>query len=252
MKLRALALALLCACASYHLLPLPAASGTAQALPVRYEKRRLLFFTSTEVDGLLERIFASGPEVLATVVRPRSGVFASGDAGGTWKFAELPAQQSPPQVFREVLFDPRDPRRICARTGSQVLRSEDGGSTWTATIPGGEVIDALAMGTGGAVLAAGRGRIFVSEDGARTWRPVEVQTPAKAWRARNLAANPAHPGTIYLSLHADAPPPEPGKDLLSRLQALLDYSSDEAVSALALADAHDEKPRPVAWASASV
>ena len=106
--------AALCGCASYRVLPLPSAAGPSQALPVRYEKSRL-FFSSTGGDGFLERIFASGPEVLATVLQPRPGIEASPDSGGSWTFAELPAESSAPHLLREVAFDPKDPRRVWGR-----------------------------------------------------------------------------------------------------------------------------------------
>lgn len=237
MKLSALALAALCACASYRLLPLQPAAGPSQALPVRYEKKRLLFFHSIESDGALQRFFAGGPQVLATVLRPEPGIFSSPDEGRSWSLSPLASDELP----RAVLFG--EAGRIYARAGSKVLRSADGGRSWSSSEPGGETIDALALGPGGAVLASGLGRIFVSEDGAQTWRTVTVQA-GSSWRARSIVVDPAHPGTVYVSVHAEEPQ---ATDLLARFSALLSYSSDEAVSALSLADSRDEKPRPISF-----
>src|SRR6185503_14454718 len=75
----------------------------------------------------------------------------------------------------------------------------------------------------------------------------------------------AHAGALFLAVHVDegeepASPATGGaqgraaieapRDLLSRFVALLDYSSDEAVSALALADSRDDSPHTIAWDAA--
>ncbi|HUJ28815.1 MAG TPA: sialidase family protein [Myxococcales bacterium] len=235
--------AALCACASISVKPLAsAATGGLQPLPVHYDKTRFLFFTSHESDGLLTRFQASGPVVLATLARPETGLFSSSDEGGAWTWAPMP------DLPKQVLFDPADPRKITARTGMQVLHSSDGGHTWNASRPGDGNVDALALGAGGAIVAAVRSALYVSEDGARTWRVLPIQVQAKPpWRVRSIAADPAHPQTIYVSIRAEEEQP---RELLPRFVALLDYSSDEAVSALALADSREEKPRAIAWNAA--
>jgi hypothetical protein len=227
------------ACASYRLLPLPdPAPGALSPLPVRYEKTKLLLFKSVGEDAAPDALLSSGRALVATVTRPDSGVYTSGDAGRSWTLARVPAAG-----FAEVASDPRDPRRIFARAGSGVWRTADGGQTWSVSVPGGERIDALALGPDGTVYAGGRGRLFVSADG-QAWKALSPQIPAKVWRARSILPDPAHPARVYLAVRTE---PAEQKDLLTRFAALLQFSSDEALSALALADAHDAAPRSVSW-----
>ena len=227
-------LVLCCACATTRLLPLPAASQAVQPqpLPVHYEKTRFFFFTSQETDGLLQGFQSGGPVVLASAVRPQTGLYASPDDGASWSFAPMDG------LPQQTLFDPADPKKIYLRMGMRVSYSSDGGHTWNASQPFAGPVDALAMGQGGAVLAGGQGALAISEDGARTWRTLPIESK---WRVRSIAAAP---GALYISVHVE--PDEP-RDLLQRFAGLLDYGSDEAVSALALADAHDSAPRPIAW-----
>jgi hypothetical protein len=226
-KTAAASLALCAACVSYRLLPLPADPGT---MPVRYEKTRL-FFRSVEEHGALSRVFAGPSAILATVAQPEHGVFASSDGGATWVFSRTP-------LFDAVLFGGR---RIFALASGQVLHSEDEGRSWEGGPPGDEPVDALALGPEGALYAGGRGRLYASADGGRTFRPLAPQLPAKNWRVRSIAAVP---GALFLSVRGDPAEPQTPQ---ARFQALLGYASAEAVSALELADSRDALPRTFQW-----
>ncbi|HET9751308.1 MAG TPA: hypothetical protein VFP52_00035 [Myxococcales bacterium] len=228
MRGAAVALAACAACASYRMMPLPGAPG---AMPVRYERTRLGVFHSLEEDGALDRVFAGEGDVLATVAEPERGVFASSDAGATWTFSAVPP-------LDEVLFRPP---RIFARSGSRVLRSGDGGRGWEAVAPGGEQLETLAEGPGGTLWAGGRGHIFVSADGGATFRTLAPALPAKNWRVRSIVAGR---DALFVSVHGE--PVEPG-DPRQRFAALLEYTSDEAVSALTLVDAREGGPQTVRW-----
>lgn len=108
----------------------------------------------------------------------------------------------------------------------------------------GDSLDAMAVGPDGALYVAGRSQLYSSADGGRTWRPISIQLPpGSAWRARNIVPDPAHPHIVYVSIRSDAPP----ADLLARFGSLLDFSSEEAVAALKLVDAHDAAPQAVSW-----
>jgi hypothetical protein len=224
---RALALAACAGCASYRLLPLPSAPG---AMPVRYEKSRL-FFHSVEEDGALSRVFAGPTAILATVARPERGVFASSDGGASWAFSAAPP-------FDAVLFGGR---RIFALAAGRVLHSEDDGRHWEGGAPADEAVEALALGAEGALYAAGRGRLYASADGGQTFRALAPQLPAKNWRARSLVAAP---DGLFLSIRGDPAEPQIPQ---ARFQALLEYGSAEAVSALALVDSLEATPRTWQW-----
>lgn len=220
------------ACASYRVLP-PAPLGDGiQPIAVTYESSRALFFKSRGEDGAIARVFAGGAVALATVTRPQQGLYASGDAGRTWTFAAGAFD------FREVIFAEG---RLYARGATQVFHSEDQGRTWAAraVVAANDRLDALALGPDGALYTAGRSQLYVSTDGARTFRTLNVQVPNQpAWRVRSIVPDPAHPRIVYVSLRT-----EPQAELLPRFTALLDYSSDEAVSALKLVDTREAPPR---------
>jgi len=221
-------------------LPPPPLSGSGEIapIPVRYEKTRLLFFKSSGDDGTIGRVYADGATVLATVVSPEAGIYASGDGGASWTFA--PGSFD----FREVVFGKG---RIWARGATRVYWSDDGGKSWTwiEVVRSGDWLDAMALGADGALYVAGRSQLYVTTDAGRSWRTMNLQVPAGSiWRARSIAADPAHPHIVYVSIRS-----EPHGDLLTRFKALLDFSSEEAVSALKLVDAHAPAPGAVAWGS---
>ena len=228
----------LVACASYRVLPpAPLGSGT-QPIPVRYQKSRLLFLNSDGDDGRVARVFAQGSVALATVAAPEQGIFASGDAGRSWTFAGGPFD------FREVIFTEG---HLYGRTATRIFHSEDQGKSWdsAAVISSDDRLDAMALGAGGLLFTAGRSQLYLSADGARTWKPIALPLPATpAWRARNIVPDLARPQVVYLALRT-----EPQEELLPRFKALLEYSSDEALSALKLVDAHQQGA--VAWGAAA-
>ncbi len=228
----------LVACASYRVLPPPPLEGGVQPIPVRYQKSRLGLLKSDGEDGVIARVFAHGSVALATVAGPERGILASGDAGRTWTFAAGPFD------FREVLFSEG---HLYGRTANRVFHSEDAGQSWesAAVVSSDDRLDALALGPGGLLYAAGRSQLYLSADGARTWKPIALPLPAQPpWRARNIVPDLLRPQVVYLALRT-----EPQVELLPRFKALLDYSSDEALSALKLVDAHQRGA--VAWGAAA-
>ena len=231
-------LLLLAACASYRVLPPPPLESGVQPIPLRYQKSRFLLFKSDGDDGVIARVFAHGSVALATVAGPERGVLASADAGRTWSFTAGPFD------FREVLFAEG---HLYARTASRIFHSEDQGRSWdgAAVVSSDDRLDAMALGPGGLLYAAGRSQLYLSADGARTWKPIGLPLPAQPpWRARNIVPDLLHPQVIYLALRT-----EPQAELLPRFKALLEYSSDEALSALKLVDAHQQGA--VAWGAAA-
>jgi len=187
MRWRLLGVVACAACASYTMMPLPGAPGP---MAVRYQRTRFGLFHSVEQDGELDRVFAGGSIVLASVAQPERGVFASSDGVATWAFSATPP-------LDEVLFRPP---RVFARSGARILRSGDGGQRWEATAPGGEELETLAEGPGGTLWAGGRGHLFVSADGGETFRTFSPALPAKNWRVRGLVAAR---DALFVSIHGD-------------------------------------------------
>src|SRR5438270_238306 len=87
-------------------------------------------------DGAIGRVWSDGATVLATVLRPEAGVYASGDGGASWTFA--PGSFD----FREVVFGKG---RVWARGATRVYWSDDSGKSWTwiEVVRGGDWLDAM-------------------------------------------------------------------------------------------------------------
>jgi len=244
-------------CASVHALPAAPPGPGASPLPLKLEYARLGVFTSVHDDVQIERVFASpvDPRVLlVTAVEPRGGVFATSDGGLSWSFAELdllddneviPASDgSGARLFRDVLFDPADARRIFARTQRALLRSEDGGATWTACSLGtGAVpIDSAAL-AGRSLLVASGNSLYSSEDAGKSFsrRPIRVEGMPEdnRVRVRSIAVDPDDPRRVVLALHAI----DDGIDVARRIGSALDGTSDLGLAALALVDSQDPRPQ---------
>jgi uncharacterized membrane protein YgcG len=248
------------ACASVHALPSPPAAPGASPLPLKLEYARLGIFTSVHDDVEVERVFVSPIDqrtVLVTATGPKGGVFATSDGGLTWSFAEMdlvdegevvPASDgSRARLFRDAIFDPADPRRIFARTERRLLRSEDGGATWTpcALEPSSDAsfpIDETAVAGPSLLVASGR-YLYSSEDAGRTFvkRPIRVEGIPEddRVRVRSIAVDPSDPRRIAIALHAV----DDGIDIARRIGSALDGTSDLGLAALALVDSQDPRPQ---------
>ncbi len=255
------ALALTClaiaACASYRFLPPPPPADGFSPLPVRYESSRLFFFRSQGDDTAVERVFADpfdSATLLATVTQPAAGVLASHDGAASWDFSKLLLdERSELRVLREVLFDPAQAGRIFARTFAGLLRSEDGGRSWTALPVGekGRAVSALALGKDGSLYAAQRDAIYASADHGQTFRKLPLQlAPAardedrpRGVRIRSVLADPALAKTVYVSVEVEPPP----TGFARRMLGLLDQTSDEGVAARMLVERADLPPQGVSF-----
>jgi len=254
------AAAAIAGCASVHALPAPPAGPGASPLPLKLEYARLGIFTSVHEDVEIERVFVSPVDsrvMLVTATGPRGGVFATTDGGLTWSFAEidlLDAEEVVPasdgsgaRLFRDAIFDPADARRIFARTQRAFLRSEDAGASWTPcplAAPGepAVAVDTAAFAGRSLLVASGR-YLYSSEDGGRTFsrRPIRVDGIAEdnRVRVRSIAADPADPGRVVISLNGI----EDGIDIARRIGSALDGTSDLGLAALALVDSQDPRPQ---------
>lgn len=104
--------------------------------------------------------------------------------------------------FHSIAISPVDPNVVLYGHHGGVLRSTDGGSTWTTTSLGGETDDAMAMGFSAAqpqvVYAAGHDTFFKSTDGGQTWESPKTDLPATD--IHGMAVSPDKAGLIYANL----------------------------------------------------
>ncbi|HYY75952.1 MAG TPA: hypothetical protein VE644_06485 [Gaiellaceae bacterium] len=179
-------------------------------------------FRSEDEGGTWERLGFPQPDVFSVAVSPADGavyagcepsmLFVSRDAGESWEELEAlraipsaPTWSFPPRPWtshvRWIAPSPHDAGLLLAGIElGGVMRSEDGGATWSDHRPGAQLdCHALAWhptASGRAYEAAGGGAAW-SDDGGATWRP------ADAGRDRHytwaLAVDPEDPDRWWIS-----------------------------------------------------
>ncbi len=145
---------------------------------------------------------ANGQAALYVLVE-RWGIYRCED-GGSWMAANGLARQRLGQVAAGTLaVSPADPQLLLVgiADGPRLYRSEDGGRSWVPrrglSVQG---LEALAMGPGSTVYAAGGSRLALSADGGDTW--LEAGSRPSASRVLALAADPAM-GRLYAGTDGD-------------------------------------------------
>jgi uncharacterized repeat protein (TIGR01451 family) len=131
---------------------------------------------------------ASGRIYVNTHSRPAFAI--SLDDGSTVEF-DSGVEGSP------MLVIPGAPDRLYMGSGNDILRSLDGGATWsTHGVPTGSSIFGLASGSadGSRVLAVTGFALYSSPDGGTTWGP----GPSLAGTPRVLASAPSNPQVVYI------------------------------------------------------
>lgn len=143
---------------------------------------------------------ATGPDggTVAAIDRSASALYVastgrlyrSNDDGALWQ-----ATAEAPQWFGAIAVSRHDPQRILAAAGSGILRSVDGGVTWSRIeLPGRVsriVRSALPERAGEAVAVAGD-RLMRSTDDGITWQPV-LDAAGQPLAADDVAADPRGP-----------------------------------------------------------
>ena len=129
-------------------------------------------------DGELGRIGLDifrrdGNLVFATVEgrRDQTGLYASTDRGDTWR--KLSSMNPRPMYFSQIRVDPNDPSRVYVG-GQNLMRSEDGGKTFTEEGARNVHLDHHALwidpNNSNHLLLGGDGGLSTSFDGSETWR----------------------------------------------------------------------------------
>ena len=165
---------------------------------------------------------ASG-RVDAIVVAPNGEIFIGSAGGGVWSSTDGGAhwvthtdQVSSGLAIGALAVDPTDPQVIYAGTGEGescgdcfygggVLKSTDGGATWTVINPGGMftgvdftglVVDPSAPQRLYASTSSG---LYESSDGGASWAQPSTGTGDFSDAASAVVLDPAHPATVYLA-----------------------------------------------------
>ncbi len=129
-----------------------------------------------------------------------TGQPASNVAAGTGASGEL--SQIKTNDFHSMAVSPADPNVILYGHHGGVLRSADGGRTWSKTNLTGETDDAMGMGISGAepnvVYAAGHDTFFKSTDGGATWKALKPDLPGRD--IHGMAVAPDTAGRLYANL----------------------------------------------------
>jgi photosystem II stability/assembly factor-like uncharacterized protein len=117
------------------------------------------------------------------------GVFKSVDAGLTWTDTGLVSCPA------ALVIDPKNPNTIYAATDSGVMKSIDGGGSWTPINAGlgTKSVTALAIDSQSPqILYAAAGTLFKSTDGGMSWNPAGLSVSVS-----QVATDPQNPGTVY-------------------------------------------------------
>jgi uncharacterized protein (TIGR03437 family) len=134
------------------------------------------------------------------------GIYKTVDGGGIWNRVGFPNSQL---SFRTIVIDPMTPATLYAanRFGGGVLKSTDGGETWTArntglpTLPGSTtallVLDLAIDPANPATLYAGTqtAGLFKSTDGAATW--AAANTGVANTIINTVAIDPTNSANVY-------------------------------------------------------
>ncbi len=96
------------------------------------------FVTSIAIDPLNTATLyaASSGATDSPVYSTYSALYKSTDAGATWNITGLSAPPNSPYYVTRVVLDPQTPMTLYAATSSGVMKSLDGGVTWTAMTNG--------------------------------------------------------------------------------------------------------------------
>ena len=149
--------------------------------------------------GLAIAIFAIVRDGQGSGEHPAAGQ-PPGDAAGTGPGGELSQLRTPD--FHSMAISPADPNVILYGHHGGVLRSTDGGRTWSKTSLAGASDDAMGMGIAGpepgTVYAAGHDTFFKSADAGRTWKSMEVDLPGRD--IHGMAVAPDRAGRLYTNV----------------------------------------------------
>lgn len=128
------------------------------------------------------------------------GILKSTDAGETWKLSNATFNLSDSVYCGRIVIHPENPNIVYAATSQSILKTEDGGNTWTETLGGYAFRDLKFNPNNPNIIYATTfsydepSYIFVTEDGGEKWF-VSKSLP-DACRIE-LAVTPDNPELVY-------------------------------------------------------
>ncbi|ULQ55477.1 hypothetical protein KJS94_12570 [Flavihumibacter rivuli] len=168
------------------------------------------------------QIAASNPAIVyaATTV----GIIKSTDGGEHWAFTQLNLLHKLPCADREKWNDdrtllsvaPANPQQVVATAGDTLYQTLDGGTAWTAVLPGWQAqfiefhpTNNRIVYTGGAYKKDPKTFVILrSEDGGKTYSPstTGLPDPSRLTRLHDITAavSKASPDKLYLLIFGDA------------------------------------------------
>lgn len=158
---------------------------------------------------VLTNHLAASPSSPGTVygfanVRANTGFTKLGrttDGGLTWQVWDARRIDAPPGVSpyvweSKLVVDPRDSDTVYCPMFGTVLRSVDGGRTFSSFIKVGSGVSALALSIDGARwwIAAPNDSLYTTTDGGASWLPVSLPEPINI---EQLVASPHDPRVVF-------------------------------------------------------
>jgi photosystem II stability/assembly factor-like uncharacterized protein len=154
---------------------------------------------------------------------PERGIYRSKDGGKTWEHILFRGEKA---GAIDLTMDPHNPRILYATfweaarlphtlisggEGSAILKSSDGGDTWTdisrhAGLPAGMLgkvgiaVSPAQEGRVWALVEAQDGALFRSDDGGETWQRLSEEhgLRARAWYYMHIIADPQNANTLWI------------------------------------------------------
>ncbi|MCP2339317.1 hypothetical protein [Actinomadura rupiterrae] len=123
------------------------------------------------------------------------GIRGTDDEGATWWTAQLP--DAP---YTSLAGDPRDPRRVWLGSRKGLLRSDDGGRTFTS-VSGAATAQVFVDPRDPRRVLAGESELRLSTDGGAHFRTVQ---PSANGILKQVVADPRRPRTLYAAWSGNA------------------------------------------------
>lgn len=171
-------------------------------------------FSDAGIDGVVPNLMLEGSDDVLYLASAGSGIYKSSDQGVSWAqvgggmAGSLPASAEFPYALVE---DPTATTTLYAGTTSSILKTVDGGDTWTESdtgIPNPYVLAMALDPERPQTLYAGSGAngaygVYKSTDGGANWTSASTGLPGGQYTdVQALAVDPKDSNTVYCGLYS--------------------------------------------------